>query len=349
MKSSHRPAPTAQKAHNVPPKGASSYDREDIGGFKNPSSPRTRPQDYAKPAPSASPNPDRRDPGFGSSSRRAGYTPHTPSGASNTDEAAAPKGAYFTARKSAEPPPPPPRPQPTTAARPEIPVDPLRQFRDSKPEKPDVRFDTRYSTPYSTHGGEKLNPFESGGKGERLTPQDATNMNRSKSTRETRNYTSRNSSSPNIPRAGSDSNLNSPSQHKPPFHQRRATTKPTYNNSLDTDSTSSDDGPEINVNSRFNRDSRPYAKPRGTKTPLNPEDATASSARQQVPDEQTSKTMFRASPLRYFSRTFLETNTNSSGACRNTNRRFWSTKYSDNEWRAINVCSNQLSDSRRFS
>jgi len=287
-KNNHRPAPTAQKPHNVPPKGTSPYDREDVGGFRYPPSPRNRapPHDYgnSRPTPNASPNPDRRDPSFASSSRRTGFTPNTPNG----DEAAAPKGAYFTARKSAEPPPPPPRPQPATTARPEVPVDPLRQFRDDKAEKHDVRFDTRHSTPYSTHGGEKLNPFENGGRGERLDPQDAINLNRSKSTRETRNSTTRNSSSPNIPRAGSDSNLNSPNQHKP-FHQRRATSKPIYKNQLDTDSSSSDGGPEINVNSRFNRDSRPYAKPRGTRTSLNPESATSSSSSQQPANTQTSK------------------------------------------------------------
>jgi hypothetical protein len=70
------------------------------------------------------------------------------------DEPQAPTGAYFSPRKSANPPPPTPREPPQTGNP--IPKN-LRRYRDSAVST----VEERKSTPYSTHGGEKLNPFES--------------------------------------------------------------------------------------------------------------------------------------------------------------------------------------------
>ncbi|KAI9731639.1 MAG: hypothetical protein M1818_007769 [Claussenomyces sp. TS43310] len=77
--------------------------------------------------------------------KRTGFMPATPGGdeppASNTS-------AYYTQRSGR--PAPPSRP-------PRVAADPLRQFRPQN--EPQVG--PRLSTPYSTHGGEKTNPFES--------------------------------------------------------------------------------------------------------------------------------------------------------------------------------------------
>jgi hypothetical protein len=141
------------------------------------------------------------------------------------DELPAPTGSYFSQRKSANPPPPPPRqPPPTGNPIPEN----LRRHRDSAVPP----MEERQSTPYSTHGGDKLNPFE------------GANINRSKSTRE-RNEAFGNNQ---VPRADSDSNLaGSKPQRAKSFAARSSTrtSKPAYN-TVNLDSSSSDDLPEMN-------------------------------------------------------------------------------------------------------
>ena len=104
-----------------------------------------------------------------SAANRKGFMPNTPGG----DEPPAPRGSYFTGRdKPSVAPDLPARDAPPSAqnagpTQNAVP-DPLRQFR----EKAMPEMEPRLSTPYATHGGEKLNPFESA------------NINRSKSTRE---------------------------------------------------------------------------------------------------------------------------------------------------------------------
>lgn len=188
-----------------------------------------------------------------SAQNRKGFMPNTPVG----DEPAAPRNAYFTERKSAQAPNPPPR---NTAPPPPPPtpvVDPLRQFR----EKANAPYEPRLSTPYATHGGEKLNPFES------------SNMSRSKSTREPRDRSDQ--SSQNIPRAGSDSNLNSPN-HRP---RRNTNSRPNQAYAAPasgSDSSSSDAGPELKTRSY---ESRPFAKARNY-TQSTPQPNTFSTAKQ---------------------------------------------------------------------
>jgi hypothetical protein len=170
---------------------------------------------------------------------RRGFMPNTPGG----DEPAAPRGAYFTTQRAApEPPPVPPRnpsPIPPTSSASKPVPDPLNQFRDPVPKN-----QPRTSTPYSTHGGEKFNPFESA------------NVGRSKSTRqpEQPKY---------VPRAGSDPNLGSP-QQKQPFTSRQAKTsrQSPVEISSDSDSDSSlDRGPVLNA--------RPFGRRRVSKNNRN--------------------------------------------------------------------------------
>lgn len=83
----------------------------------------------------------------------------------------------------------------------------------------------RISTPYSTHGGEKFDPFES------------TNFTRSKSTRERAERHSTDS----IHRAGSDSHLNSP-QRTRSFAHRNSTKADNPTESVNLDGSGSDSG-----------------------------------------------------------------------------------------------------------
>jgi curved DNA-binding protein CbpA len=170
---------------------------------------------------------------------RKGFMPNTPGG----DEPAAPKGAYFTTQRAApEPPPVPPRNPspipPTSSAKTAVP-DPLNQFREAV-----TKDQPRTSTPYSTHGGEKFNPFESA------------NVGRSKSTRqpEQRAYVSR---------PGSDPNLGSP--HQTPTstnRQARNSKQSPVQISSDSDSDSSlDRGPVLNA--------RPFGRRRVSKNNRN--------------------------------------------------------------------------------
>lgn len=147
--------------------------------------------------------------------RKSGFTPHDPGG----DEPQAPKtSAYFSSRRDS---------RPSTANGPDTSTPPPSRnkpepnvFRDSRFVDDDfgTPLGPRLSTPYSTHGGEKLDPF------------DNVNLNRAKSTRERKerpaqplspNSGRRRSLSPhrtrmhrhvspdNVHRAGSDANLKS--------------------------------------------------------------------------------------------------------------------------------------------
>ena len=153
------------------------------------------------------------------SPHRKGFTPNTPGG----DEPAAPRTAYATHREK-----PAQAPPLTNDIRPPMydraTGDPSR--RHSKAQS-SVQFEARMSTPYATHGGEKLNPFES------------ININRSKSTR----MPSNRYSSDGMPRGGSDPNLNSTHRPEPQdtSFAKQGSTFATPN----SDDSSSDCGPQI--------------------------------------------------------------------------------------------------------
>ncbi|RBR08243.1 uncharacterized protein FIESC28_10312 [Fusarium coffeatum] len=101
--------------------------------------------------------------------RKTGFHPRTAMGdeppVSNSNYSSRPASERYSqsyAQEDPKPPAPPPRPQPTAMP------DPLSQFRDR-----DSWADPRQSSPYSSNGGEKTNPF------------DSVPINRAKSTRET--------------------------------------------------------------------------------------------------------------------------------------------------------------------
>ncbi|KUJ16751.1 uncharacterized protein LY89DRAFT_63797 [Mollisia scopiformis] len=157
-------------------------------------------------------------------SNRKGFMPNTPGG----DEPPAPRGAYSTQRDkpTVAPEPPPRRPPPATTENPRPSTgrtDPLKKFRMDPPT-----MEERVSTPYATHGGEKFNPFESAAAG----------INRSKSTRER----SEGFGKDNFPRAGSDTNLKSkngtPHRARSFADRKSHAPRPSYSESLDTDSSS---------------------------------------------------------------------------------------------------------------
>lgn len=155
------------------------------------------------------------------SNRKGGFQPNTPGG----DEPPAPRGSYSTARdKPATAPPPPPRHPPSTSTS-DVTPDPLAQFR--KQDVPSM--ETRPSQPYAAHGGEKFNLYGS------------PNMSRSKSTREGNGRFD----DGQVPRTGSDSNLNTPQRTRSSAQRSSASTKPAYQ-SARVDSSSSDDMPEMN-------------------------------------------------------------------------------------------------------
>jgi hypothetical protein len=240
------------------PKGTPQSGREESNSYKHRPPPAASAGfDEYRPSPATSPH---RQAQSSSAQNRKGFMPNTPGG----DEPAAPRGAYFTERnKSAQAPEPPPRqyipddmpgphyypkpPQRTSQAfEPQSPTaDPLRRSR----QKAEAPYEPRISTPYATHGGEKLNPF------------DASNMNRSKSTREARDRTS---GSKNMPRAGSDSNLSSP-QRGQSFAQSSRQGRRAYAVPLESDS-SSDSGPTIKTRPRPGQpyENRTFAKPRSS-------------------------------------------------------------------------------------
>jgi hypothetical protein len=183
---------------------------------------------------------------------RKGFMPNTPGG----DEPAAPRGAYFTTtRAAAEPPPVPPRnpsPIPPPAPATNADADLLNQFRESIP-----KYQPRTSTPYSTHGGEKFNPFESA------------NIGRSKSTREPEHPR-------HVPRAaGSDPNLGSPHRTETfAGRQAKGSNRSPVEISSDDDSNSSlENGPALS--------GRPFGRRRVSKNVRNGARPTAQP--QQVP------------------------------------------------------------------
>ncbi|CAL3965465.1 hypothetical protein PZA11_001796 [Diplocarpon coronariae] len=213
-------------APQPPPRGTPQSGREESNARRHAPPPRAGPgfEEFREA------NSPRRSQSTTASSRK-GFMPSTPGGG---DEGPAPMGAYSTDRnKPTVAPEVPPREslsreRPHASTRP-IP-NPLKQFQDKA-----MANEPRISTPYSTHGGEKFNPFES------------TNVNRSKSTREP----PENVDSDFIFRTGSDPNLTSPSRTRS-FAQRnspRAPKSATETVNLDSSSESSSDG-FLNMNGR---------------------------------------------------------------------------------------------------
>lgn len=155
---------------------------------------------------------------------RKGFMPNTPGG----DEPAASKGAYFTQQyKSAVPPDLPAR-EPKSASKPSR-AEPDLQYRSSQAPPAE----SRISTPYAGHGGEKLNPFESA------------SVNRSKSARES---PQRYSSDAYAARPDSSTNLfgEVPKYNNPQRSQStRASSRHQQTSSVDIDTDSSGSGPEL--------------------------------------------------------------------------------------------------------
>ena len=222
--------------------------REESNSFKHAPPPKTRPgfEEYrANYSPNVSPH--RRAQSTGAANRR-GFTPATPGG----DEPAAPKGAYFTQHKPQQAPEPPPRGPPPAStnnvqpdpSRQNAQPDPLRQFR----QHVDPTYEPRQSTPYQTHGGEKLNPF------------DSAHLNRSKSHRE---RSDRPVDSAQVPRTGSDPHLAQPHRSRSFVDRPSKPSMASYTEEA-PNSSSSDDGPEIAGESP--KSSRRFAQPRRTPT-----------------------------------------------------------------------------------
>lgn len=250
------------------PKASPQPDREESNTFRHRQPPKAAPgYDEFRTSYSPGSSPHRRAQST-SAQHRKGFMPNTPGG----DEPAAPRNAYFTQRnKSAQAPEAPPRNNPPQP--PPTPVDPLRQFR----EKANMPYEPRLSTPYATHGGEKLNPF------------DSSNMNRSKSTREPRDRFNRSEDSQHIPRAGSDSNLNSP--QRPQSYAQSSSQKASFAvPSLDSDDSISDAGPELKTKSR-SQQNRPFAKTRASaQSPRQQSDSFSSTTHKdftRVPDSSS--------------------------------------------------------------
>lgn len=218
MRNTGRPAPQ----QNQPPPPPRARPGFDAGGFASGDIPR-RTQSTNAP-------------------NRKGFVPNTPGG----DESPAPRGAYSTGRKPTQAPTPPPRPSapgPSHSDIPNVPVDPLRQFR----QQTETTFEPRVSTPYASHGGEKFDPF-GGIAREHLDPDDTTNdMNRSRSTREPRD---RPDVAFQFPRAGSDSNLKTPHSGQSTGQRQPGTAK--YKAPLGlSDTSSSDESPERSTRRSF--------------------------------------------------------------------------------------------------
>ncbi|KAJ4309567.1 hypothetical protein N0V84_011441 [Fusarium piperis] len=136
--------------------------------------PSAKPSDQPRPTPPPPPPRtesarQRAEASFGA--RKTGFHPRTamgdepPVASSNyNSRSASERYAQSFPQEPQEAPPPPARPPPPTMP------DPLSQFRDR-----DSWSDPRQSTPYTSHGGEKTNPF------------DGNPLNRAKSTRDTTN------------------------------------------------------------------------------------------------------------------------------------------------------------------
>ncbi|PBP22338.1 DnaJ domain-containing protein [Diplocarpon rosae] len=247
-------------APQPPPRGTPQSGREESNARRHAPPPKAGPgfEEFREA------NSPRRSQSTNASSRK-GFMPSTPGGG---DEGPAPMGAYFTDRNkpavAPEVPPrePPPKERPQASTRP-IP-NPLKQFQDKA-----MVNEPRISTPYSTHGGEKFNPFES------------TNVNRSKSTKERPEHVD----SDFLPRNGSGPNLNSPSRARP-FAQRnspRASKSATETVNLDSSSESSSDG-SLNTNGRPHRSDSMRTNGGGTRTAAPPQGPPGASV-----DSDTSK------------------------------------------------------------
>ncbi|EKD17809.1 uncharacterized protein L3040_002180 [Drepanopeziza brunnea f. sp. 'multigermtubi'] len=174
------------KAPEPPPRGTPQSGREESNAKRHGPPPKAGPsyQEFREFRDREA-NTPRRSQSTSAGNKKNGFMPNTPGGG---DEPPAPMGAYFTDRNkpSVAPELPPREPRPQRQTRP-VP-DPLAQFKDKA-----MAGEPRISTPYSTHGGEKFDPFES------------TNVNRSKSTRERPQQFDGDF----MPRAGSDSNMSS--------------------------------------------------------------------------------------------------------------------------------------------
>lgn len=137
----------------VPKESVPRSGREESNGYRYPPPPKPRPGfDEFK----AGTSPTR---------KKNGFMPGTPGG---DEPPAANTSSYYTQRPSrpeASPRAPPP-------GIPTVPVDPLAKFRERAKYQPPL--EPRLSTPYSTTGGERTNPFES--------------INRSRSQRESNDY-----------------------------------------------------------------------------------------------------------------------------------------------------------------
>ena len=216
-------APKAPPKEHTPQSG-----REESNSFKYAPPPKARPgyDEFSTAYRSSDETSPRRSQ---SSARKNGFMPSTP----GPDEPAAAKGAYQTQRgtRPVPNPPVPPRGDPSSASNmgpPPSPTnrDPLRQFK----EKSNVFFEPRVSTPYATHGGEKLNPFESA------------NVGRSKSARV---RSDKFDNARQVPRMGSDPNLQS-ERDKSGYGDHTPRNAQSYNSSpVDSDSP---DGLGINRN-----------------------------------------------------------------------------------------------------
>jgi curved DNA-binding protein CbpA len=243
-----RPGPgRTWKAPQAVPNDYPKSGREESNSFRHAPPPRPKPgydEFRAGAAPGSS---SHRRAQSSSATNRKGFMPNTPGG----DEGPAPKGAYSGYSKKPNVPPPPPRdPESMKNAVP----DPLREFR----ERADPTFEPRLSTPYATHGGEKLNPFETA------------NFNRSKSTRE---RSDKFDSTQHVPRTGSDPNLASPHRSNS-FANRSSTPRRHFPKvpSVGVESSSSDDGPEIKTHGASRP--RPFATPKSPATATSKNEAS---------------------------------------------------------------------------
>ncbi|PMD23492.1 hypothetical protein NA56DRAFT_701794 [Hyaloscypha hepaticicola] len=228
-KTEHGPGKT-WKTPQPPPRGTPTSGREESNArSQRPVPPRPAPAEGSSERSHSS-----------SAANRKGFMPNTPGG----DEPPAPRGNYFTNRDKPSVAPDLPAREPSSSAR--YPAqdpsqnpfpNPLRPFRakamPSMEPRPSMEtrppMEPRLSTPYATHGGEKLNPFESA------------NIHRSKSTRERTDTSSAqfNGSSPR------DTDTNYKSPHRARSFAETSTARPSkpYATSVDMDSSSDDEVP----------------------------------------------------------------------------------------------------------
>lgn len=204
--------------------------------------------------------------------------PNTPGG----DEPPASKGAYFTQRNKSAVPPDLPAREPQSSPKPAR----TREHVRSEQFPPTSNYsqpapEPRISTPYATHGGEKLNPF------------DNASIHRSKSARESPQrfssdaYTARPSSSSNLfGEAGPYTPHRSQSTRAQPSPRHHQTSRV----DLDTDSDSSDEGPILN--SRSFGKGRPKVNNTNGATPVrppSPKQAAQSTPVREQPQRKPSK------------------------------------------------------------